>query len=69
MAEHKAVIVYAGSKLYPVWKQADNDNYIFIKPQFDDDTQVMLETYTFPEKEVDENTIEKLANWLVEGIW
>jgi CRISPR-associated protein Cst2 len=67
MAEHESAIIYAGSKLYPVWKLINEDNYIFEKPEFDDDSRVLIETYTYPENEIADDDIKKLAEWLTGG--
>ncbi len=68
LAEHKSAIIYAGSRLYPVWKLVD-DNYTFKKPQFTDDTRVFIKVYEYPENEITEDEIEKLTIWLVKGTW
>ena len=69
VAEHKSAIIYAGSKLYPVWKLISEDNYTFEKPEFDDNTRVFMETYTYPENEITDSDIEKLSKWLTGGKW
>ncbi|AGB05368.1 CRISPR-associated protein Cas7/Cst2/DevR, subtype I-B/TNEAP [Aciduliprofundum sp. MAR08-339] len=69
MAEHNSVIIYAGSKLYPVWKLIDKENYTFKVPEFSDDTKKLLKVYNYPEEEISEEDIETLATWLVSGTW
>ena len=66
MAEHKAAIVYAGEKMYPVWKLI-TENHSFKLPEINDKTQKHLKAYTYPENEITEDEINELANWLVIG--
>ena len=66
MAEHRAAVVYAGEKLYPVWKSIDG-NYTFGLPEIDDKGQKHLETYSYPSNEITNKKIEELAQWLVRG--
>jgi len=65
MAEHKAAIVYAGEKLYPVWKLI-NENYTFKAPTVNDNTKKHLKGYT-SNNEITNEEIEELARWLVKG--
>ena len=67
MAEHKAAIVYAGEKLYPVWKLV-NEQYTFDIPEIYDNSKAHLKVYTYPENEITNDEIQKLATWLVKGI-
>ena len=66
MAEHKAAIMYAGEKMYPVWKLI-TENYSFELPEINDETQKHLKAYTYPEDEITADEIDELAQWLVIG--
>jgi len=66
ISEHKAAILYAGEKLYPVWKLI-NGNYKFELPEVNDDDKNYLKTFTYPDNEISDDEIEKLAVWLVKG--
>ena len=66
IAEHKAAIIYAGEKLYPIWKLI-NEDYTFEVPELEDNNKKHLKAYVYPDNEITNEEIEKLASWLVRG--
>jgi len=70
MAEHISAIIYAGERLYPVWKASEE--YQFKKelvPYQINERKEFLETYELKKGLVPKKDIEKLATWLVSGVW
>ncbi|ACS90539.1 type I-B CRISPR-associated protein Cas7/Cst2/DevR [Thermococcus sibiricus] len=70
MAEHISTIIYAGERLYPVWKAFEE--YHFKKelvPYQITEGKEFLETYDLKKGLVPKKDIEKLATWLVSGVW
>jgi len=70
MAEHISTIIYAGERLYPVWKASEG--YQFKKelvPYQINERKEFLETYELKKGLVPKKDIEKLATWLVSGVW
>ncbi|USH00007.1 type I-B CRISPR-associated protein Cas7/Cst2/DevR [Thermococcus argininiproducens] len=70
MAEHISTIIYAGERLYPVWKASEE--YQFKKelvPYQINEKKEFLETYELKKGLVPKKDIEKLATWLVSGVW
>lgn len=70
MAEHISTIIYAGERLYPVWKASEE--YQFKKelvPYQINERKEFLETYELKKGLVPKKDIEKLATWLVSGVW
>jgi len=70
MADHSSAIVYAGEKLYPIWKA--HNNYKFeiknVPYQIEQNTE-FLEAYELKNSIVPSEDVEKLASWLVNGKW
>ncbi|MBO8144259.1 MAG: type I-B CRISPR-associated protein Cas7/Cst2/DevR [Thermodesulfobacterium sp.] len=69
MAEHFSAIVYCGEKLYPVWKNFD-ENYQFTQPNIlIEDREKLFGPYNLKIASVLKEDIEKMATWLVTGQW
>jgi len=67
MAEHISAIIYCGEKLYPIWKYIEN--YTFKEPNIKDDTKKLMKVYDLKKDNVPDEEIERMATWLVEGVW
>lgn len=67
MAEHISAIIYCGEKLYPIWKNIEN--YTFKEPSIKDDTKKLMKVYDLKKDNVPDEEIERMATWLVEGVW
>ena len=69
MAEHISAIVYCGEKLYPVWKNFD-ENYQFTQPNIlIGDREKLFGPYNLKNSSVSKEDVEKIATWLVTGQW
>ena len=69
MAEHISIIVYCGEKLYPVWKNFD-ENYQFTQPSIlIGKCEKLFGPYNLKIGSVSKEDIEKMATWLVIGQW
>lgn len=68
VAEHVSAIAYCGEKLYPIWKNFD-DNYQFTQPNISIGKEERLFEYNLGEESVPKEDIEKMATWLVSGQW
>ncbi|WP_457752176.1 type I-B CRISPR-associated protein Cas7/Cst2/DevR [Thermococcus sp.] len=70
MADHVSAIIYAGEKLYPIWKA-------FKEYQFDkglvpfniQEDKEFLKVYDLKSGLIPKKDIKKLATWLVSGKW
>ncbi len=69
MAEHKAAIIYAGEKLYPIWKYVKEDNSFDVSKFSKDENNKYIKAYIYPDNEVTLKEIKDLSNWLVRGKW
>lgn len=71
MADHISAIIYAGNKLYPIWKAFTKENYQFKKNlvPFTIQEKELLKVFDLRNSLVPKKDIEKLATWLVRGKW
>jgi len=69
MAEHVSAIIYCGEKLYPIWKNF-NENYQFTQPNISIQQQEKLfGPYNLKNQSVSKEDIQKMTTWLVTGKW